>query len=124
MSDPGPRQATAGPAEADQVRVWLDDIRAVLRELEGMSHRSGGAQGAAVDCRSDLARVLADLEALPRLSTEAAFLAASAANSGARYLLTVATGSGSIAEPDDSAWWVAHAMWLLGRAQQLSLIHI
>ncbi len=110
MSDPGPRQTTAGPVDAAQVRVWLDDIRVALCVL----HLAPDATGHAAECRDRLALVLRIVEQL-KDGHQTAYFAAGAAQLAGLELLALAT----VARPcDDAPWRLGEAMWLLGRAHE------
>lgn len=112
------RQAKDEPGDLEHVRTWIEDVRTVLCILALIPRRHPGLAGAVASQCDALARVLHDLDALPRHDTGAAFHAASAAHAGAQVLLTLATGDGDVAEPGDGAWWLAHATWLIGKAQE------
>lgn len=116
MSVKGERAPRGGPAAATQVRAWVEDVRTVLGELALLPRRQPGLRGAVADSADALHGVLFEIEGLRRLDTDAAVSAASAAHSAAQILLQLATGGGDIAEPNDSAWWLGHAGWLIGRA--------
>jgi hypothetical protein len=118
MKTDQPSQPKAKSADMAQVRTWIEDIRVVLCVLALVPSRQPGLLGAVADSHDALARVLAEVEDLPRLDTGAALHAVSAAHAGAKELLALATGDGSGAESGDGSWWLGHAMWLIGKAQE------
>lgn len=93
----------------------------MLCVLALVPQRQPGLHAAVANSADALGRVLGDIETLRRLDTDTATSAASAAHSAAKILLTLATGDGCIAEPADGAWWLGHAMLLIGKAQEHAL---
>ena len=111
-------QRKAKAADSEHARTCIEDVRTVLCVLALVPPWQPGLVGAAADSRDALADVLAEIEDLPRLDTGGAFHAAIAARSGADVLLALATGDCSRVEHGDGAWWLGHAMWLIGKAKE------